>query len=158
MTPPADIAPDPRLEIKSAGWRDVRDVFNLEKACFDQDAWPIWDVLGVLTFPEIIRLKAELDGRLIGFIAADQRASWGEGWIATLGVLPAYRRMGVATRLLDACENQLDVDRIKLSVRAANRPAVQLYRRRGYQLTGAWPGYYSSKEDALIFEKRLGRA
>lgn len=152
---PADITPETEPEIQPAGWRDVREVYHLEQACFAQDAWPLWDVLGVLTFPEIIRLKAELGDKLVGFIAVDQRPQAGEAWIATLGVLPSHRRQGIASRLLDAAEGQLDVPVIKLSVRAGNRPAVQLYRCRGYILTGAWPKYYSEQVDALIFQKKL---
>lgn len=153
MNHPLDTTPDPEIEINPAGWRDVQDVFKLERTCFPQDAWPIWDVVGVLTFPAVVRLKAELDGKLIGFIAGDQRPSRGEAWIATLAVLPAYRRRGTASRLLAACENQLAVPVIKLSVRSGNRPAIQLYRQRGYQLTGVWPGYYRGNQDALIFKK-----
>jgi ribosomal protein S18 acetylase RimI-like enzyme len=155
---PADITPETGPEIQPADWRDVRDVYLLEKACFEEDAWPLWDVLGVLTFPEIIRLKAELGNKLVGFIAVDQRPQAGEAWIATVGVLPSYRRQGIATRLLEAAEGQVDQPVIKLSVRAGNRPAVQLYRRRGYALAGIWPQYYTEQVDALIFQKKLLRS
>ena len=46
-----------------------------------------------------------MDGEMIGFAGGDLRPSEGTGWVATLAVLPQYRRQGVGTALLRACEN-----------------------------------------------------
>jgi ribosomal protein S18 acetylase RimI-like enzyme len=75
-------------------------------------------------------------------------------WIATVAVLPEHRRRGIGNALLQACEAQMDVPDVRLSVRASNNDAIRLYRVAGYQHVGVWPDYYQDGEDALIMEKR----
>jgi ribosomal protein S18 acetylase RimI-like enzyme len=140
--------------IEPAGWRDLNAVRHLEQVCFPQDAWPLWDVLGVLTFPNVVRLKATDRGKLVGFIAGDLRPHENLAWIATIGVLPEYRRRGIGAALLQACEERLTLPRIRLMVRISNQEAIQLYRRTGYIQAGVWPHYYQDGEDAYILEKQ----
>jgi ribosomal-protein-alanine N-acetyltransferase len=90
---------------------------------------------------------------MVGFIAADVRRNEDLAWISTLGVLPEYRRQGLGSRLLLTCEEHMPVSRVRLSVRAANHPAIQMYTRHGYQQHGVWKRYYSDGEDALVLEK-----
>lgn len=135
-----------------ANWRDLKALRQLEKVCFPKDAWPLLDLIGVLSLPKVVRLKAMTNDLLVGFIAGDQRSN-DIAWIATIGVLPEFRRQGVASSLLSACETQLDVSRIKLSVRRGNVGAIRLYEGFGYQRVDLWPKYYQDGTDALVFEK-----
>jgi len=151
-------SPGSDFEITPATWLDLRGLYQLERACFGQDAWPIWDMVGVLTFPDIIRLKGVADQKMVGFIGADLRHSRHHAWIVTFGVLPEYQRQGIGTRLLESCEQRISLPVIKLSVRRSNHPALALYRKFGYQQTEIWPEYYRGKEDALILEKQLAGA
>ncbi len=147
------ILPDSNIAVHPAGLRDFKAVHQLEKVCFEKDAWPMLDILGVLTIPQVIRLKAVEQENLIGFIAADLRRTQGVAWIATLAVLPEYRRKGIAEGLLKICEDQITLPRIRLSVRQSNLPAIELYRKAGYQRVDLWKKYYRGGEDALIYEK-----
>jgi ribosomal protein S18 acetylase RimI-like enzyme len=141
-----------------AKWRDLRAVMTLEKLCFPDDAWPWIDLLGALTFPESVRLKAMLGERVVGFIVGDRRRSEGVGWIATLGVDPAYRRRGVGARLLDRCEIDLAVPRVRLTLRPTNLGARRLYDRAGYQQIDLWPRYYRNGEEGVVMEKIMPSA
>ena len=136
-----------------AGWRDLGSLRQLEKVCFPEDAWPLLDLIGVLSLPNVIRLKAVRDDQMIGFVAGDKKSS-DLGWIATIGVLPAYRSRGIASALLAECETRLNVVRIRLSVRLGNTRAIQLYEKFGYQRVDIWPNYYQDGTDALVFEKQ----
>lgn len=147
--------PGSRVSIEPATWRDLNAVRHLEQVCFPRDAWPLWDILGVLTLPHVLRLKALVGGELAGFVAADVRWGRKEAWIATIGVLPEYRRRGIGAALLEACERQLRVERIKLCVRSSNTPAIRLYEQRGYRRVDGWRRYYADGEDAIVFEKTL---
>jgi ribosomal protein S18 acetylase RimI-like enzyme len=140
--------------VERAGWQDLNDLRKLEEVCFGEDAWPLWDLIAVLTLPKIIRLKAVVDDKLIGFIAGDPHTREGIGWIATLGVLPQYRRMGIAAALLAKCEQSLELPNLRLSVRRSNESALALYRKFGYEMIDVWRNYYHSGEDALVLEKR----
>lgn len=148
-------APGSAAVIEPATWRDLSALRHLEQVCFPQDVWPLFDILGVLTFPGVVRLKATLGGEMVGFIAGDIRRREDLAWISTLGVLPEYRQRGLGSRLLRTCEEHLPVSRVRLSVRASNEPAQQLYARFGYRQQGVWKRYYSDGEDALVLEKTL---
>jgi ribosomal-protein-alanine N-acetyltransferase len=148
-------APGSAAIVEPATWRDLSALRALEKICFPLDVWPLLDMVGVLTFPGVVRLKAMQGEEMVGFIAADIRRMENIAWISTLGVLPAYRRQGIATSMLRACEAKLRVPRIRLSVRASNQPALSLYSQLGYKQFGVWSRYYSDGEDALVLEKSL---
>lgn len=142
-----------QTKIISATWRDLNELRKLETICFQQDAWPLIDLVGVLSFNGILRFKAVLDESMIGFVAGEQSKEAGVGWIATFAVLPEFRRRGIGSALLDRCEAALKAKRIRLTVRTGNTAAIQLYKNSGYQTVGLWPNYYRSGEDAVVFEK-----
>ena len=141
--------------ILPATWRDLNALRQVERVCFPKDAWPIWDLIGVLTLPNVVRLKAVVNDQMVGFIAADIRPSQHMAWIATIGVLPEHRGRGIGTALLEACEQELQVEAIRLNVRLSNHTAIRLYKSLRYQQVGRWPHYYADGEDALIMEKEL---
>ena len=148
--------PESGIIIVPAGLRDVKNLQELEKMCFQLDAWPFLDLVGVLTFPHIIRLKALEGQKLAGFIALDLRRTHKIAWIATLAVHPDYRRQGIGSRLLEVAESKVALPRIRLSVRRSNQPAIDLYRKYGYRQVDVWRKYYRGGDDALVFEKLLG--
>ena len=144
------------MEITSASLLDLNALSKLEHACFEKDAWPFLDLIAVLTFPDVIRLKAMEAGRMIGFVAGDPRPSEGFSWIATIGVIPEFRRRGIGRTLLRACEEKLKTPRVRLSVRASNDGAVRLYEQEGYRRIDIWHAYYNDGEAAIVMEKERG--
>ena len=140
-------------KIKSASWRDLFALSALEKVCFDQDAWPLLELVGVLTFPGVVRLQAVAADEMVGFIAGDPRRQDKTGWILTLGVLPDWRRKGIAGDLLGQCEQLMGMPRVKLTVRRNNMSAMQLYHKMGYEQVDIWSRYYHNGEDGLVLEK-----
>ncbi len=144
------------FEIIEANLRDLGDLRRLERACFELDAWPLFDLIAVLSFPGIIRLKAAAEGKMAGFVATDLRRGQDLAWIVTIGVMPEFRRRGMARALLHACEARLKgVKAIRLSVRRSNQAAIELYQREGYTQVDVWGNYYIGGEDALILEKKV---
>lgn len=148
-------APGSQAVILPASWRDLNQLRHLEQACFPKDAWPLLDVLGVLTLPNVVRLKALVGEIFAGFIAGDIKSSQQSAWIATIGVLPEFRHQGIGRALLRSCENQLTVPRVFLCVRASNAEAIKLYSSEGYLQTDIWEEYYQDGEDALVMGKSL---
>ena len=90
---------------------------------------------------------------MVGFIAGDVRRMEGVAWIATVAVLPEYRGRGIGAALLQACEAQIPVNKIRLCVRPSNDVAIRLYERFGYAKVGEWTKYYNDGEFALVMEK-----
>jgi ribosomal protein S18 acetylase RimI-like enzyme len=147
--------PNTQMFIHAATLRDLNALRKLEAVCFPKDAWPLIDLIGALTLPNVLRLKAVDEGKMVGFLATDLRPGQDLAWIATIGVLPEHRRRGVARALLQACEERVHVTTIRLNVRLSNKGALQLYHELGYSEVGIWPEYYEDKEDALVLEKKL---
>ncbi|MEW5938602.1 MAG: GNAT family N-acetyltransferase [Chloroflexota bacterium] len=141
------------MDILPASFLDFGPLQRIERACFDRDAWPWPDLMAVLTFPDVIRLKAMEDGKMIGFVAGDPRKSAQYSWIATIGVLPEYQRRGIGRALLRACEARLVAPSIRLCVRADNGAAIRLYEMEGYQRVDVWRRYYKDGGSALVMEK-----
>lgn len=139
--------------IQTASWRDLFALSALEKICFSQDAWPLLELIGVLAIPGVVRLRAVVADEMVGFIAGDPRRHEKTGWILTLGVLPDWRRKGIAQALLRRCEEHMEMPRVKLTVRRNNLSALQLYKKMGYQQVDIWSRYYHNGEDGLVLEK-----
>jgi len=144
---------DTGMAIEPASLRDLNALRQIEKICFPKDAWPLLDLIGVLTYPGVIRLKAVRDRQMIGFIAGDVRRTEGVAWIATVAVLPEHRGRGIGSALLSACEAKIPLSRIRLCVRPSNEVAIRLYERFGYTKVGEWTRYYNDGESALVMEK-----
>lgn len=155
MTIESKLTPRGPVKILSASWRDLSAARQLEKICFPEDAWPFLDMLGVLTLPQVVRYKAMLGERMVGFIAGDIRKLQSTGWIASICVHPDLRGQGLGTKLLILCEKEMGMPKVKLSVRMSNRTAIEMYKRNGYQGVGRWQRYYKGKEDAFVMEKIL---
>jgi ribosomal-protein-alanine N-acetyltransferase len=139
--------------IEVATLADLNRMRELEKLCFEKDAWPLIEQLAALSLPGLVRLKVDIEGKMAGFIGGDMRRHEGVGWITTVGVHPNYRKLGLGTRLMDACERAMKLPRVRLSVRRSNMSAQRLYAELGYKHVDVWDGYYEDGEDALIMEK-----
>ncbi len=140
--------------IEPASLRDLNPLRSIERICFPLDAWPILDLISVLTYPGVVRLKAVQDKHMVGFIAGDVRRLEGVAWIATVAVLPEYRGQGIGAALLSQCETQIPLNRIRLCVRPSNEVAIHLYEKFGYVKMAEWVKYYQDGESALVMEKK----
>ena len=143
----------PLFLIETASLNDLAGMRAIEQACFPLDAWPLLELIGALTLPGLVRLKASVEGRMVGFAGGMIKKAKTEGWITTLGVLPGYRRSGIASALLDECEKAMGMPVIRLTVRRSNLGALHLYRLRGYSQVEIWEHYYEGGEDGLVLEK-----
>ena len=143
----------PQVEYKPAGLRDLAALRNVEQICFGPDAWPLIDLIGVLSLPGVVRIKAVVQEQMVGFVSGETKPWDGAGWITTVGVLPEFRGLGIASRLMLDCEKAMQLPVAKLCVRRSNTKAITLYERLGYRHLEVWPGYYSDKEDALVMIK-----
>jgi ribosomal protein S18 acetylase RimI-like enzyme len=142
------------VDIFPAGISDLGSLRHMERVCFLRDAWPLLDLIAVLTWPDVVRLKAVIEGRMVGFIASDPRPSQGLAWIATLAVLPSHRNQGIARKLIEECEKRISMPVIRLCVRRENVAAIKLYESSGFRYCDIWTKYYSNGGDALVMEKK----
>ena len=142
-----------QFELMPGGLSDLGALRAMEKVCFPLDAWPLLELIAFLMLPNLVRIKAVVKGEMAGFIGGDIRRSQNAGWITTLSVFPQYQRLGIASTLLEACEQELGMPSVKLTVRASNIGAQRLYLSRGYRHVDTWERYYEGGENGLIFHK-----
>ncbi len=81
------------------------------------------------------------------------------GRILTLDIIPAARRLGLASWLMQECERRLrsiGCREIYLETAVNNEPALRLYRKHGYQILRKLPDYYASQSlDAFLMGKSI---
>ena len=84
------------------------------------------------------------------------RAVAGEGEILRIGVLPEFRRRGLASRLLEEVFRRADkdVEQWFLEVREHNAAAIALYRSFGFTEVGSRKAYYRDTGEAAILMRR----
>ncbi len=142
------------LQIMPMQARHVAAVAALESACFS-DPWSARSIEGELTNPLSLWLIAEVNGTAAGYIGSQTVGDAAD--MMNVAVDPAYRRQGVAQKLLDALWQALcarGAKTLTLEVRASNAAAIALYEKNAYVQIGRRPGYYRHpKEDALILQK-----
>ena len=152
---------------------DVDRIMQVMQGAFDpeyREAWTRRQIEDALLIGNSHYLLAGPDGErppaafnpdypVAGF--AMSRVTLDEEELLLFAVLPAFRRCGIGTRLLERCaENakKRGITRILLEVRRGNT-AEALYRSHGFAPIGVRPKYYTTlggdRIDAITFERRL---
>ena len=121
----------------------VFQLHEIEKACFGRDAWTINNIIGEYQY-EFSHLFGEVvEDKIVGYVCV--RTIYEEAQICNIAVLPEYRRQGIATKLLatvaefsatEGCE------RCELEVNVANTPAIEMYKKCGYEIAGTRVNFY----------------
>lgn len=150
-----------RWQLASVNPVDINPIMEIEQHSF---AWP-WNrisFLGELTSRHAYSYTVKyIDGtqaeRVIAYIFF--RLIEEELHILKIAVTPNWRSSGVASWLLKKCFSvglELGATSAFLEVRPSNKPAIGLYRKKGFRIIGRRPNYYAdTREDALVLMKNL---
>jgi ribosomal protein S18 acetylase RimI-like enzyme len=143
--------------VSDAGLLDLVGIWQVQRACFLRDAYDGFTLLNLAITPNVLRLKAVADDRLVGYLAGELHRSERVGWIVTVGVVPRYTGRGIGRALLSSAERAMrtSVLTMRLTVRRSNARAINLYDRCGYQWVNTMRHYYHDGEDGLVMEKNL---
>lgn len=128
----------------------VKQVYEIEKTCFS-NPWSIHDLEAQVDNENSHFLVAFVDGKVAGYMGLQIFS--GEGYVTNVAVLPEYRGRGIAKALIEKqFENKMDF--ITLEVRESNLPAINLYKKTGFENVGIRPNFYSNPtENAVIMTK-----
>jgi ribosomal-protein-alanine N-acetyltransferase len=134
----------------------------LHGRCFDEP-WNAEAFAALLALPTVRALVAQDAGPVsepVGFLMAQRAAQQAE--ILTMGVLPAYRRTGIAGRMLAKACDELAAHGARdvfLEVDETNLAGMRLYRAAGFETVGRRVGYYQNlaggRTDAISLCRRL---
>lgn len=157
---------------------DFDRLWEIDQLCFPQGiAYTQMELNGFLSRRNAIALVADYAGKqaspaagkaapkfaaskpqIAGFVVAHRQREQA-GRIITLDILPEARRQGLASQLMQQCEERMRAAGCRaayLETAVNNHAALQLYRKLGYQVLRVLPGYYSSHAlDAYQMGKSL---
>lgn len=147
---------------------DHQMIADLHGLCFAR-GWEGSEIAKLARQPSVTMLIAravgEPKGDILGFNIV--RQSQEEAEILSIAVHPRARGRGLGESLMREAILRLRADRIGaliLEVDAGNGPAVQLYRRLGFDTVANRPGYYrtageegeAQRSTALVMRLELG--
>jgi len=150
---------DMAIKIEYASIRLLDKLYEIEKQCFGQEAFTKQQLTYLFTTYNAIGLAARVNSDIAGFAIA--RLGIGRnisfGHILTVDIAPAYRRKGIAQKLLQEIEaifREKGIEECRLEVREDNVAALNLYQKLGYKKVGKLKKYYG-KAHGLYLQKTL---
>ena len=150
---------DMAIKIEDASVRFLGKLYEIEKQCFEKEAFTKQQLTYLLTDYNAIGLVARVNGEIAGFAIArvdiGRNASFGH--ILTVDTAPPYRRKGIAQKLLHEIETifrEKGVKECRLEVRENNTAALNLYQKLGYTKIGKLEKYYGTAH-GLYLKKSL---
>lgn len=167
-SPVAHVGSDPSrvrsfgmVSVRRAQPRDLVDMQQCNLMCLPENYQMKYYFYHVLTWPQLLYV-AEDRGKIVGYVLAkmEEEAVIPHGHITSLAILRQYRKLGLATKLMEAAHQAMkDVFRaeyVSLHVRVGNKGALHLYKDTlGYQVFDVEAKYYADGEDAYDMRKPL---
>ena len=148
------------ISIRAANDGDVDKMYRLEQMCFDIEAFSTHQLQYLINTKTAISYVAEANGQFAGFIIGlTNRNRFGRyGRVYTLDVDDSFRRVGIATILMDSLMLSLKeagCTSCFLEVKMDNGRAIPLYEKMGFTRSRIVPNYYSNGVHALKMKKSL---
>jgi ribosomal-protein-alanine N-acetyltransferase len=144
------------VDVRRLSLHDLDAIERIENAVYPTP-WSRSMFAGELAKPSSLSLGGfdPDSGRLVAYLVVSRYV---DAWhIMNLAVDPDWRRLGVASRLLDELFELTGSDPRRgytLEVRVSNTTAIALYEHFGFESSGLRRGYYTdNREDALIMWK-----
>ena len=129
------------IKIEPAPLALLDKLYEIETASFREEAFTRSQIASLLTDYNDLAFVAQIGGETAGFVIATLEIVGKKtfGHILTIDVLPHYRRIGIARRLLHTVEaafRENGIPECRLEVREDNSAALSLYLKLGYQKVG----------------------
>lgn len=148
------------VRIRDATRHDLPRIIEIERLAFDHP-WSLESFLREFSLPFsrlIVAMGPDNNGGslVVGFLCRWLVA--GECHILNVAVHPDYRRLGIATRLIESSIAEAKMKHsefVTLEVRRSNVAARSLYRKFNFEERRLRRNYYGPGEDAIVMELRF---
>lgn len=138
----------------------------INRICLPENYAPYFflDIFNALPSTFIV---AEAQGLVVGYIMCRLEHGFSDlrrlkfakkGHIISVAVMPDYRNQGIGYSLVDKALfalSALQTDECYLEVRMSNDPAINLYRKMGFEIARTVARYYYDGSDAYVMTKVL---
>ena len=144
------------INIREATINDLPTIMQIEKLCFPHGAWKDENILYEIKENPVahfwvieLSLDDKNDYRVVGF--CDYWETFDSATICQIAVHPYLQRKQLGTAMMDEIFNDCYAKKIQtltLEVRVGNVPAINFYKKYGFEIEVTKPHYYDNGEDA----------
>lgn len=141
------------LNIRKATIEDIVELKKLEAKCFDERIRENFNF--VLENKNYLYLVAFFNKNIVAYAGAS--ISYEQGELLSICVDSSYRKQGLATKILKELFfilKHAGVLKIFLEVNKNNTPALNLYKKIGFEFLSERKNYYG-KDSAIVMVKEL---
>jgi len=145
---------------------DLDKVIHINQVCLPENYSSYFFMDLYEHHPETF-IVAEVDGEVIGYIMCRIETGLPDfgllgitkrGHVISIAVLPEHQRKGIGEALMQHAMLGMRMYKAKecyLEVRVSNKPAVNLYKNLGFEVSRVVHGYYADNEDAYVMTRKL---
>ena len=144
------------INIREATINDLPIIMQIENLCFPHGAWKEENIIYELKENPVahflvieLSLEDKNDSRVVGF--CDYWETFDSATICQIAVHPYLQRKQLGTAMMDEIFNDCYAKKIQtltLEVRVGNVPAINFYKKYGFEIEVTKPHYYDNGEDA----------
>lgn len=141
--------------IRKANPDDVEAIVSLDQEVL-QTNWHEKLYAESIVFKDTQSLVLDHEGRLIGFLI--YRKIGGDFEIIQLALNKEYQRQGLASMMIDYMIQDAQsshIEFIYLEVEIDNLPALNLYKKYGFEAIHQRKNYYGQGQDAIVMRKEM---
>lgn len=141
--------------IRKANLDDVEAIVSLDQEVL-QTNWHEKLYAESIVLKDTQSLVLDHEGRLIGFLI--YRNIGGDFEIIQLALNKAYQRQGLASMMIDYMIQDAQsshIEFIYLEVEMDNLPALNLYKKYGFEAIHQRKNYYGHGQDAIVMRKEM---
>ncbi|GIL79113.1 hypothetical protein Vretimale_16665 [Volvox reticuliferus] len=149
--------------IRPATIDDLMQMQRCNLLCLPENYQLKYYLYHILSWPQLLQVAEDYDGKIVGYVLAkmEEDATEPHGHITSVAVARTHRKLGLATKLMNATHKAMEevfgAKYVSLHVRETNKVAVHLYTQTlGYQIHDIEGKYYADGEDAYEMRKYFG--
>jgi ribosomal-protein-alanine N-acetyltransferase len=145
---------------------DLEGVIRINRECLPENYTHLFFMNLYKRYPETF-IVAEVNNEIVGYIMC--RIETGipsfkllgitrKGHVISIAVLPKHQQKGVGYALMQEATQAMESYKAKecyLEVRESNLPAVELYKKLGFEIARTIKNYYADGENAFVMAKQL---
>lgn len=148
------------ITIRRAEVSDMIAMQNANLHCLPENYQLKYYLYHALTWPQLLYVAEDHKKRIVGYVLAkmEEDAEVPHGHITSVAVMRSHRKLGLATQLMSAVEQDMvecyGAEYCSLHVRVSNQAALHLYRETlGFRIKDTDKKYYADGEDAYLMVK-----
>lgn len=152
------------VSIRRARVEDELAIQNANLHCLPENYNMKYFLYHALSWPQLTYVAEDSDGKIVGYVLAkmEEEDTPVHGHITSLAVLRSHRKLGLATKLMEASQRSMvevyDAAYCSLHVRCGNYAAFHLYKDTlKFNVEKVEAGYYADGEDAYEMRHPLTR-